>query len=128
MDATARRHRDRAGTHPLALPGAGFLTARFVIRFDLPAPARPGPFYATRHPDPPHDWAMTDAHELARAVTFDTYTDAVHVLDFDYGRRSRRTVPAQGHHGRVVVLGEEIRGLSDLAAAALDGLRDEAAR
>ena len=125
MTAIDRRHRERART--IALPGDGFLHARFVIRFDMPGEL-PGPFYATHHPDPPHDWAMTHAHELARAVTFDTYADAVHVLDFDYGRRSRRNVPAQGHHGRVVILGEEIRGLTDLAHAALDGLREGAGR
>jgi len=106
-------------------PGGGYLAARFVIRFDFPH--APGPYYATHHPDPPHDWAMTHAHELARAVTFDTYGEAVDVLDFAYGRRSRRTVAAQGHHGRVVILAEEIRGLTDLAAVAMDELRTEAA-
>ena len=61
MPATDRRHRGKAtGTHPDAFPGGGFLHARFVIRFDLPGEL-PGPFYATRHPDPPHDWAMTHA-------------------------------------------------------------------
>jgi len=121
MDASDRPHRDRARTHLDVRPGGGFLTARFVIRFDLPD--TDGPFYATRHPDPPHDWAMTHVHELARAVTFDTYDHAVHVLDFDYGRRTNRRVFAQGHYGRVVILGEEIRGLTDLATAAMNDLR-----
>ena len=124
MDAVERHHRERDRAHPEARSGGGYFVARYVIRFDFPRSN--GPYYATHHPDPPHDWAMTLAHELARAVTFDAYGEAVNVLDFAYGRRSRRSVPAQGHHGRVVILAEEIRGLADLAAVAMDELRDGA--
>ena len=121
MSASERHPRDRARAH-LVPPGGGYPAARFVIRFDFPNDV--GPRYAMPHPDPPHDWGTSLANELARAISFDTYGEAVHVLDFAYGRRDRN--PAQGHHGRVVILSEEIRGYTDLAYAAADELREVA--
>ena len=98
--------------------------ARFVIRFDFAA--LDGPRYATLHPDPPHDWALTTtAWELARAISFEHYSDAAQVLDFEYGRR-RRGAYAQGHDGRVVILAEEIHDLSAIAQAAMVELRESA--
>ena len=125
MDTARNGHRARRGwegTHPSPAP-PGPVRARYVIRFDFPDDV--GPRYAMAHPDPPHDWATSHAGELARAVSFDEYADALHVLDFAYGRRDRN--PAQGHHGRVVILSEEIRGLTDLAYAAADEIREAAA-
>ena len=119
------RRRARGVGTPLADAVVEPDPARFVIRFDFPADN--GPRYATFHPDPPHDWATTTTvWELARAVSFEHYADAAHVLDFEYGRR-RRGAYAQGHSGRVVVLAEEINDLSAAAQAAMVELRAEAA-
>ena len=60
MDAVERHHRERDRAHPEARSGGGYFVARYVIRFDFPRSN--GPYYATHHPDPPHDWAMTLAH------------------------------------------------------------------
>lgn len=99
---------------------------RFVIRFDFPWDPDGEPRYATRHPDPPHDWALTGVWELARALSFTDYDLAARVLDFDYGRR-RRDGQAQGAFGRVVILAEEIHDLTQFAASAMTELRDRAA-
>lgn len=125
MAHTVHRLPTGAEAHTAARSGVGF-PDRYVIRFAFPW--MDAPLYATHHPDPPHDWAMTGPLELARAASFTDYDDAARVLDFDYGRRCRPTAGAQGRYGRVVLLAEELYDLTDVAVATLAALRDEAAR